>query len=167
MRMRSRPSRTSIQSAPAAPAAGSRWVGRLACGSAFAFAIALPVAPLVAACNKPAPAVTFDAAPAAAPTPVATTVLVPIEEDAGSVADANPPPLHHAAGGPALTANQAHAKQCCSALRTAAKTDPMLSAFAAQCDTVAMQMGPTKGGTAPELAFLKTLPKLPAMCQGL
>jgi hypothetical protein len=160
--MRSRSSRTSARFAQSALPARSTSIARLACASA----LAVVVPALLAACTKPAPAVTFDAAPPPVATVAPPAVLVPIEEDAGSVVDAAVPAIHHP-GGPALTTNQARAKQCCAALRTAGKTDPMLAAMAAQCDTVAMQMGPTKGGTAPELAFLKTLPKLPAMCQGL
>jgi hypothetical protein len=153
--MRSRSSRT-LRSSLAVR------VVRIAC--ALGFASVVPA--LVVACKQPPAAVAFDAGPPPAPTPTAPAQLVPMDEDAGSVPDANPPPMHHPSG-PALTTNQARAKQCCAALKASAKTDPMLAAVAAQCETVAMQMGPTKGGAAPELAFLKTLPKLPALCQGL
>ena len=148
--MRSRPSRTSM------PAS----LLLLTCVSA--------VAALVAACKHDSAAPAFDAAPAPV-VDAAPAQLVPMDEDAGSTIDAAPAPVHHAGGG-GLSNNQARAKQCCTALRAAGKTDPMLSAFAAQCDMVAMQIGPTSGGQAPEFAALRNLLKghnIPAVCSGL
>ena len=46
----------------------------------------------------------------------------------------------------------------------------MLTGFAAQCDLVAMQIGPTTGGQAPEFAAIRQLLKghnIPAVCSGL
>ena len=46
----------------------------------------------------------------------------------------------------------------------------MLTSFAAQCDLVAMQMGPTSGGQAPEFAGIRALLKghnIPGVCSGL
>jgi acetyl-CoA acetyltransferase len=141
----------------------------------FAFALACGVSVLVAACKQPPAAVAFDAGPAPVPTDAAPTVLVPLDEDAGSVPDAAPPPVHRG-GGSGLTTNQSRAKQCCAALRTQAKTlgaSPeanILAGFAAQCDVVAMQIGPTSGGQAPEFAALRQLLKghnIPGVCGGL
>jgi hypothetical protein len=124
----------------------------------------------VAACNKPPTATAFDAGPPPVATDAAPTQIAPMDEDAGSTVDAALPPVHHA-GGSGLTTNQARARQCCTALRAAGKSDPMLSAFAAQCDMVAMQMGPTAtGGQAPEFAGIRQLLKghnIPAVCSGL
>lgn len=141
---------------------------------AGACATAIPL--LVAACKEAPPAATFDAAPAAVPTDAAPTVLVPLDEDAGIGVDASPPPVHHAAGGSGLTSNQTRAKQCCNELRTQAKSlgaSPeanILAGFAAQCDMVAMQIGPTSGGQAPEFGALRQLLKghtIPGVCNGL
>jgi hypothetical protein len=126
---------------------------------------------LFAACKQPAPAV-VDAGPPPAPTPVQTapTQLVPLDEtDAALAIDAAPLATHHA-GGPALSANQARAKQCCNALRAQGKTDPMIMSIAAQCDTVASQLGPTSAGQAPEFGVIRQMLKgktIPAMCSGL
>jgi hypothetical protein len=129
---------------------------------------------LLAACKEPPAAATFDAAPAPVPTDAAPTVLVPLDEDAGIVVDASRPPVRHAGSG--LTSNQARAKQCCNELRAQAKTlgaSPeanILTGFAAQCDMVAMQMGPTSGGQAPEFGALRQLLKghtIPGICNGL
>ena len=131
---------------------------------------------LVAGCKEPAPVATFDAAPAPVPTDAAPTVLVPLDEDAGTGVDASPPPVHRATGGSGLTSNQARAKQCCNELRAQAKSlgaSPeanIMVGFAAQCDMVAMQIGPTSGGQAPEFAALRNLLKghnIPAVCSGL
>jgi hypothetical protein len=82
----------------------------------------------------------------------------------------------HTGGSPGLTSNQARAKQCCNALRTQAKalgSSPeanILMGFAVQCDAVAMQIGPTTGGQAPEFAALRTLLQghsMPGVCSGL
>lgn len=139
----------------------------------FALA-ALAVA--IVGCKQPPAAVVVDAGSAPpAPIDAGITQLVPLDEDAGSTIDAAPPPVHHASGG-GLTTNQSRAKQCCTALRAQAKTlgaSPeanMLNTFAAQCDVVAMQIGPTAGGQAPEFAGLRQLLKghnIPGVCSGL
>jgi hypothetical protein len=134
------------------------------CAFAFAFAIQ------AVGCNKPAPAVTFDAAPPPAVTSAAPAVLVPMDEMDAGVADSAPPPApaHHP--GSTLSVNQARAKQCCNALKSQAGTDPILAGLVAQCNTIAMQMGPSAGGEAPEFAPLRQLLKaknMPAICQGL
>jgi len=130
---------------------------------------------LVAACKKPEPAI-VDAGP---PPPVATdaapAILAPLDEDAGDAADAaDAAPVKHAGSG--LNTNQARAKQCCAAIRAQAKqlgASPeanMLMGIATTCDTLAVQVGPTSGGQAPELAPLRQMLKgktMPAVCQGL
>lgn len=124
----------------------------------------------VAACKKPEPAVVDAGAP---PPPVvidaAPAQLAPLDAvDAALEIDAAPPPAHHAGSG--LSTNQARAKQCCNALRAQGKTDPILTAIAAQCDTVAMQIGPTSTGQAPEFGALRQMLKghnIPALCSGL
>jgi hypothetical protein len=134
----------------------------LACASAFLV--------LAGACKKPDPAPVQNTAPPPVVVDAAPMQLVPISEDAGITIDAAPPPVAHHASGGGLTNNQARAKQCCNALRAAGKSDPMLTAFAAQCDMVAMQMGPTSGGQAPEFAGIRNLLKghnIPAVCSGL
>jgi hypothetical protein len=156
--MRSRSSRTQLSLSLAA----------LVCGPIALIAIA--------ACNKPPAAAVFDAAPPPAATDAAPTVLVPLDEDAGSPVDAAVAVVVKHTGGPGLSNNQARAKQCCSAIRTQAKTlgaSPeanMLTGFAAQCDMVALQIGPTTGGQAPEFAAIRQLLKghnIPAVCSGL
>jgi hypothetical protein len=130
---------------------------------------------VVAACNKPQVAAVFDAGPPPAAVDAAPVQLAPISDDAGSTVDAAVAVVKHT-GGPGLTNNQARAKQCCNALRAEAKglgASPeanMLTSFAAQCDMVAMQMGPTSGGQAPEFAAIRTLLKghnIPGVCNGL
>ena len=137
--------------------------------SLFAVAIfsALPL--LVACPKKEVPQV--DAAPPP-PTPEAsTTVLVPMEEDAGEDADAAE--AGKKATGPYVPTNVARLRQCCAALRNQAKqlgASPeagMLTSAAAQCDAMAAQVGP--GGTAPELGVLRGLlagKTIPAACAG-
>jgi hypothetical protein len=131
-------------------------------------AFAVPV--LAVGCNKPAPAVTVDAAPPPAVTSAAPAVLVPMDEmDAAGPDSASPPVATHHPGS-TLSVNQARAKQCCNALKAQAGTDPILSGLVAQCNTIAMQMGPSAGGEAPEFAPLRQLLKaknMPAICQGL
>ena len=111
------------------------------------------------------PPVVIDAAP---------TLLAPLDEDAGYDAgpDANKP--KHTGGG--LSTNQLRAKQCCTALRTQAKAlgnspeAQQLLSIAAMCDGVAVQIGPTSGGQAPELAPLRQIlqgKSVPPLCQGL
>jgi hypothetical protein len=134
------------------------------------------VFPLMAvACKKPPPAV-VDAGPPPVEVDAAPAVLTALDEDAGEdAADAHDgAPAKHAGSG--LNTNQLRAKQCCAALRSQAKTlgaSPeanMLIGFAATCDTLAVQVGPTAGGQAPEFAPLRQMLKghnIPAVCQGL
>jgi hypothetical protein len=129
---------------------------------------------LVAACNKPQAAAVFDAGPPPVATDAAPTILVPLDDTATTV-DAAVAVVKRS-GGPALSSNQTRAKQCCAALRTQAKSlgsSPeanMLTTFAAQCDVVAMQIGPTSGGQAPEFATIRQLLQghtIPSVCNGL
>jgi hypothetical protein len=102
-------------------------------------------------------------------TSAAPAVLVPMDEVDANVPDSAPPPVHHA-GGSTLSVNQSRAKQCCNALKAQAGTDPILAGLVAQCNTIAMQMGPSAGGEAPEFAPLRQFLKgknMPAICQGL
>jgi hypothetical protein len=129
---------------------------------------ALPI--LVGACEKKEERpMAIDAGPPPVPTDAAPTQLVPMDEDTGApVPDAAP--AHHTGGGSALSVNQERAKQCCAALKKQAGTDPLLAGIVAQCTTVAMQMGPSAGGQAPEFAPLRNFLKgknMPAICQGL
>ncbi len=124
--------------------------------------------PVVVDAGPPAPPpVVVDAAP---------TQIAPLDElDAGNDADAADAAKKPT--GPGLTTSQLRAKQCCNALRNQAKamgTSPesaQLLGLAATCDTFALQLGPTKGGAAPELepirAILRGKPTLPALCSGL
>lgn len=118
-----------------------------------------------------------DTGPAPIPTPTTTeTILAPLVEDAGSDeagdADAAKPKYT----GPILNTNQIRAKQCCTALRGQAKSlgsspeAAQLTQMAVMCDTLAVQIGPTSKGQAPELAPLRTMLQgktIPPMCQGL
>jgi hypothetical protein len=102
------------------------------------------------------------------------TELSPLVDDAGDDADAAeavaPKKPAVRAG---YTANQVKIRECCSAMRKQAKqwgeSSPegfQLMTLAAQCDTVAEQLGPH--GTAPELSQMRELLKslrLPAACQ--
>jgi hypothetical protein len=139
--------------------------------SVFALAI-FSALPLLVACPKKEPAPVDAAPPPPPPTPEASTVLVPMEEDAGSDAgdadaDAKKPT------GPYVPTNVLRLKQCCAQLRTQAKAmgaSPeagMLMSAAAQCDTMAAQVGP--GGTAPEMGVIRNLlagRNIPAACAG-
>ena len=92
-----------------------------------------------------------------------------MDEDAALEVDAAVA-VHHGGGGPGLSLNQARAKQCCNALKAQAGTDPLLAGMVAQCNNIAMQMGPSAGGQAPEFAPLRQFLKgknMPAICQGL
>lgn len=135
----------------------------------FALAIFSAMPLLVACPKKETPAV--DAAPPP-PAEDASTVLVPMEEDAGADADADADAAKKATG-PYVPTNVARLKQCCAQLRTQAKTlgsSPeagMLMSAAAQCDTMAAQVGPN--GTAPEMGVLRNLlagRTIPAACRG-
>jgi hypothetical protein len=124
---------------------------------------------LLAACKQPGPAVVDAGPPAPAATDAAPAVLVPLDEDAAPPVDAAVAVVHKS-GGAGLSVNQARAKQCCNALKTQSGTDPILAGLVAQCNTIAMQMGPSTGGEAPEFAPLRAFLKgknMPAICQGL
>jgi hypothetical protein len=140
----------------------------LACASAFPF--------VVVACKKePPPAPVIDAAPALVETAPAPVELAPLVEDAGpDVADADAAAKKPT--GPGMNLNQSRAKQCCQALRAQAKAlgaspeAAQLQAFAATCDGLAAQLGPSTGPKAPELAPLRAMLQgktLPGICQGL
>jgi hypothetical protein len=64
------------------------------------------VTTILAACNKPPTAAVFDAGPPPVATDAAPTILVPLDEDAGSTVDAAVAVVKHA-GGPAVSSNQA------------------------------------------------------------
>jgi hypothetical protein len=142
----------------------------LACTSAVPLALIS-----LTGCKKPPPAVVDAGAPPEAPD-TSVAALVPLDEDAGEADASDAAPAHPAAHGAGLNTNQSRAKQCCNALRAQAKqlgASPeanMLIGFATTCDTLALQVGPTAGGQAPELAPLRAMLKghtLPAVCQGL
>jgi hypothetical protein len=126
--------------------------------------------PVVVACKKPEPAVVDAGAPEPVATDAAPTPITALDDDAGTDAGVDAALAHHG-GGPGMNANQARIKQCCNELHKMGGTDPILHAMAVQCDTFAMQVGPTSGGQAPELGplrqLLKTSPKIPALCAGL
>ena len=139
-----------------------------------ALACAVVVPSVVLACKKPQPEV-VDAGPPPAATDAAPAVIQALDDDAGAVdaSDAGKP-AHHPGSG--LNTNQMRAKQCCAALRSQAKqlgASPeanMLLGFAATCDQLAVQVGPTAGGQAPELEPLRQMLKgktMPGVCQGL
>jgi hypothetical protein len=88
--------------------------------------------------------------------------------DAADAADAKPKFT-----GPAVNTNVARLKQCCAQLNNEATRlgnapeAGMLKSAAAQCNTLATQVGP--GGNAPELNVLRGLlagRTLPAACAG-
>src|SRR4051812_26231718 len=125
----------------------------------FALAV-FAFVPLLAACpeKKPAP---IDAAPPPPPAVEdASAGLVEMVEDAGAdaadAADARPKFT-----GAAVNTNVARLKQCCAQLNTEATRlgnapeAGMLKGAAAQCNTLASQVGP--GGNAPELNVLRTM----------
>jgi hypothetical protein len=125
---------------------------------------------LLAACNKHNPVPIVDAAPPPAPTPAPTPEnLTPLtDDDAGVDAGVD---AGHKPGGGFVDPKVARIKQCCGALKGQAKAlgaSPeagLLIGAAAQCDAVAAQAGAK--GTAPELAFLRTIKTIPPICQGL
>jgi hypothetical protein len=125
--------------------------------------------------KKETPVVVVDSGPPPAVIDAALTELKPLDElDAGADADAD---AGKKATGTGLTTSQLRAKQCCNALRTQAKAlgnspeSAQLLGLAATCDTIAMNLGPTKGGSAPELEPLRQIFKgkttLPPLCSGL
>ncbi|WP_394822363.1 hypothetical protein [Pendulispora albinea] len=144
--------------------------------SLLALSFMLGVSALVLGCPKKKEAVVeVDAAPPTPPAPATTAPpaeLVPLDQaDAGFDAgvDSGPPKKP----GSGMTTSQARVKQCCNAMRAQAKAmgnSPELLAFAAQCDAVAAQVGPSKGAQAPELEGLRQLLKgkavLPPICSG-
>jgi len=127
--------------------------------------------PLLVACPKKEPPVADAAPPPPPPEPEASTVvLAPLEEDAGTDADAD---AAKKATGPFVPTNVARLRQCCGQLRTQAKAmgaSPeagMLLGAAAQCDVLASQAGPS--GTAPELGAIKAVlagRNIPPVCAG-
>jgi hypothetical protein len=127
----------------------------------------------VLGCPKKPEPVVEDAAPAPPP-PSAPTVteLAPIVDDGGDDGEAEAAAPKKSTGGSGYNANQTKIKECCNAMRAQAKqmgSSPeafQVSAFAAQCDVFATQVGPM--GTAPELAQLRQMLKsikLPTACQ--
>jgi hypothetical protein len=129
--------------------------------------------PLLAACPEKKP-VPFDAGPPPPPPPVedAAPMLqeMPVD-DAGpdTGADAGKP----RATGPGVNTNVARLKQCCNQLAITGKgmgnspEGAMFNSAAAQCNTMAAQVGPT--GTAPELGVIRGLlagRTIPAACAG-
>jgi hypothetical protein len=142
----------------------------LAKRATFALAVC-SVVPLLAACPKKETP-TIDAAPPPAPVEDVQTNLIPMEEDAGQPdADADAPVAKYT--GPAVNTNVARLKQCCNALAAEAKrmgSSPeagMFTAAAAQCSTLASQIGPS--GNAPELGAIRGLlagRNIPAVCAG-
>jgi hypothetical protein len=127
-------------------------------------------------CKKDTPVpVVFDSGPPpvidAAPAEILPldTLDAAVEVDA---ADAAKKPT-----GSGLTLSQQRAKQCCNALRSQAKAmgnspeSAQLVGLATMCDTIAMNLGPSKGAQAPELepirAILRGKPTLPPLCSGL
>lgn len=126
--------------------------------------------------KKENPVVVIDSGPPPAVIDSAVTELKPLDElDAGDDADAADAARRPT--GPGLTTSQLRAKQCCNALRSNAKalgTSPeaaQLLQLATMCDTIAMNLGPNKGGNAPELEPIRQLLKgkatLPPLCSGL
>ena len=136
----------------------------------LAFTTFVPV--LVMGCPKKEPMVEDAAPPAPASTPTVTE-LVPLADDGGPDADAEPEAgkKPHGGGG-GYNANQLKIKACCNAMRAQAKQMPgspeafQINALAAQCDSFATQVGPA--GNAPELNQLRQILKsltLPSACQ--
>ncbi len=130
------------------------------------------VVPLLAACPKKETPQVDAAPPPPAPVEDVQTNLIPMEEDAGEVLDAEPDaPKKYT--GPAVNTNVARLKQCCAALGAEAKrmgSSPEAGLFtsaAAQCNTLATQIGPS--GNAPELGAIRGLlvgRNVPAVCAG-
>jgi hypothetical protein len=125
---------------------------------------------ITGACKKPEPAVVDAGAPEPVATDAAPNVIQALDTpDAGEDAGIDAGPKH--ATGPGLNTNQSRVKACCNELSKMGGTDPILHGLAVQCNTFAMQLGPTSGGQAPELGplrqLLKTSPKIPPLCQGL
>ena len=141
--------------------------------SAFLCIFGVPT--MILGCPKKPVAEVDSGAPVAVEIDAAPTLLAPLDEvDAG--ADTGPDAAVKKHGGTGLNTNQTRAKQCCTALRTQAKAlgnspeAQQLIGVAAMCDSVAVQVGPTAGGNAPELAPLRAMlagKTVPPICQGL
>lgn len=127
-------------------------------------------------CKKEPVVVVVDSGPPPAAFDAALAEILPLDTlDAGVDADAADAAKKGTGSG--LTLSQQRAKQCCNALRAQAKAmgnspeSAQLIGLAGMCDTVAMNLGPSKGGNAPELepvrAILRGKPTLPPLCQGL
>jgi len=143
-------------------------------GAIMVVAATTGVPVLLIGCPKKAPPVVEDAG--AASPPAATpevTELAPLIEDGGADADAaGAAKRWTGGGGGGSNANQLKVKACCNAMRDQAKkvgNSPeafQVTAIAAQCDAVAVQIGPQ--GNAPEFNQLRQILKsikLPAACQ--
>ena len=120
------------------------------------------------ACDRHKPVPIVDAEPPPPPPSDTVTNIAPVtDDDAGQ--DAGQVAGHHP--GVFVDPKVARIKQCCNGLRAQAKalgSSPeagLVTGAAAQCDTIAVQAGAK--GTAPELAFLRTLRTVPPLCQGL
>lgn len=131
------------------------------------------VVPLLAGCpkKKEEPPVVQTAPPP--PTETAPTALVPMEEEDAGEVDAGSDAGKPKATGPAVNANVARLKQCCTALGNEAKklgSTPeagMFTTAATQCSAMVTQFGAS--GTAPELGVLRGLlagRSIPAVCAG-
>lgn len=129
------------------------------------------------ACKKEQPVVVVvDSGPPPPVVDAAPAEIAPLDTlDAGDDGDANDAAKKPT--GPGLTTSQLRAKQCCNALRNQAKAlgaspeAAQLQGLAGMCDTIAMNLGPNKGGNAPELEPIRQLLKgkatLPPLCSGL
>jgi hypothetical protein len=138
--------------------------------SLFALAV-FSFMPLLVACPKKDPPVPDAAPPPPPPVEEASTTLLPMEEDAGSDADAAE--AGKKATGPGVPTNVARLRACCGQLRTQAKAmgaspeSGMILGAAAQCDVMANAAGPN--ANVPELGALKGLlagRNVPDMCRG-
>jgi hypothetical protein len=145
--------------------------------SIFALTFMLGVPTLMLGCPKKTPVDVDSGAPEPVATDAAPTMLAPLEEDAGFDAGMDANDGAKKATGPSLTGSQRNVKQCCSSLHAQAKAmgsspeSAQIEGFAAMCDGLAMQVGPSAGGQAPELeplrVVLKGKPTIPALCKGL
>jgi hypothetical protein len=144
--------------------------------SLFALCSLIGAPMLILGCPKKTPEVVDSGAPVAvAVVDAAPEILTPIEEDAGF--DAGFDSGIKKPTGPVLTNSQRNVKACCAALHGQAKamgTSPeaaQIEGFAGMCDGLAMQVGPSSGGQAPELEPLRVVlrgkPTIPALCKGL
>lgn len=141
--------------------------------SGFAVAIFSAVPLLVACPKKETPVVDAGPPPEPVVEDAGTTVLVPLEDDAGDAGEDADADAGKKATGPYVPTNVARLKQCCNQLRIQAKAmgaSPeagMLTSAAAQCDATAATFG--NSGSAPELGAIKALlagRNIPAVCAG-